>query len=306
FILVALGAFLTIEETLNEIWEVSDKRSLRSKLLSFTLVIFWGPLVLGSSLSLYVLLRQRPGLEVLFEEAFLIQVIPLCVGTLALTMLYWQVPNTSVHFRAALAGGATAAVLLDHLRHTFGIYVASFTHRNVVIYGSFALAIFFMVSIQLAWWAVLLGCEVAYVSQYLPGLIRTQHLEADFRTDWIGLAGLVELARSLKQGKPIVPPEILSRRLGVTGHALRESFELLEDREVVYRGSRDEAAEGYLLAKDPHELRVRDLFAIYEEPVAEFLERQSSSSELRTLSEELRELWEESLGDRTLAELVER
>ncbi|HET9765381.1 MAG TPA: YhjD/YihY/BrkB family envelope integrity protein, partial [Thermoanaerobaculia bacterium] len=60
FILVGLGAFGTIEETINRIWQVSTRRSLRARLVSFTLLVFWGPLLIGSCYSVLLLLRQRP------------------------------------------------------------------------------------------------------------------------------------------------------------------------------------------------------------------------------------------------------
>src|SRR6185503_5552009 len=103
FILVGLGAFGTIEETINRIWQVSSRRSLRARLVSFTLLVFWGPLLIGSSYSIMLVLRQREGFDVLFRESILVQAVPFLVSIVGLTMLYWQVPFTRVRFRAALA-----------------------------------------------------------------------------------------------------------------------------------------------------------------------------------------------------------
>lgn len=307
FILVSMGAFLTIEETINNIWQVGERRSLRAKLLSFTLLIFWGPLVLGGLLSFLVLVKQRPDLGVLFEEAILVQAVPLLVGSLALTMLYWQVPNTAVRFRAALAGGICAAVLLDLLRVAFGFYVQNLTELNVVVYGSFALAIFFMVSIQLAWFAVLLGCEVAYVTQNFAALTRARQLDARFRGPWIGLGAVLELVRGLRSGSPIQSAERLSSRLGVTTDAVREALQPLEETAIVRRGVDDEEEEGFLLGRDPHQLTLRETLQSYDRPVENLLESMEDPSQkaISSLERELRSLRDERLADRTLVDLID-
>jgi membrane protein len=306
FILVSLGAFLTIEETLNKIWLVGEKRTLRAKLLSFTLLLFWGPLVLGSSLSFLVLVRQRPGLDVLFEEAFVVQALPFLVGALALTMLYWQVPNTAVKFRSALAGGIAAAILLEILRSTFGYYVDNLTQMNVVVYGSFALAIFFMVSVQLAWFAVLLGCEIAYVSQHFTGLTRSTQLDLRFRGPWIGLAVAIELARGLRTGRPITTDEELATRLQVRGDAIRDALEPLEKARIVQRGRDDEDQEGFLLCRDPHQVTVREVLRTFDPAVERLLAglESGAGSSLRELDREIRARRDDQLGDRTLVDLL--
>lgn len=306
FILVSLGAFLTIEETINKIWQVGERRSLRTKLLSFTLLLFWGPLVLGSSFSFLLLLRQRPGLEVLFEEAFVVQALPFLVGTGALTMLYWQVPNTSVRFRSALSGGLVAAVLLEILRQTFGYYVGNITQMNFAVYGSFALAIFFMVSVQLAWFAVLLGCEVAYVTQNFEGLTHSIRLGLRFRGPWIGLAVAAELARGLRGGRPILTDEELAGKLGVAQDAIREALDPLEEAEIVQRGRTESEAEGYLLRRDPNRLPVRSVLAPFDVPIQELLAGVDSAGgpALQALEREIRLRRDDQLGDRALMQLV--
>ncbi|HEV8630651.1 MAG TPA: YhjD/YihY/BrkB family envelope integrity protein, partial [Thermoanaerobaculia bacterium] len=225
FILVGLGAFGTIEETINKIWQVSTRRSLRAKLVSFTLLVFWGPLLIGSCYSAMLLLRARPGFDVLFDQSLLVQSVPLLVSAIGLTMLYWQVPFTRVQFRAALAGGITAALLLEILRRLFRYYVTHLTRVTYVVYGGFALAIFFMISVELAWLAVLLGTEIAYVSQHFGALTQTRGRDARYREAWVGLAALATLVEGLRGGKPVSELDRLAERLGLAPEALRTALE---------------------------------------------------------------------------------
>ena len=304
FILVGLGAFGTIEETINKIWQVSTRRSLRARLVSFTLLVFWGPLLIGSCYSVLLLLRQRPGFDVLFDESILVQAVPFVVSIVGLTMLYWQVPFTRVRFRAALTGGVTAALLLEVLRRAFAYYVDRFSSGTYVVYGGFALAIFFMISLELAWLAVLLGTEVAYVYQHFGALTNTRGLDARFRESWIGLAALAVLVEGLRAGKPVGDLDRVAVRLGVAPEALRTALEPLVKSGLVVETTGEPA--GYVLARDPHELTLETALAAYEGPVEELLAAmpQPLRDNLEALIGRLRENRRTTLASRSIAQLL--
>jgi membrane protein len=268
FILVGLGAFGAIEEAINRIWKVPARRSLRAKLVSYTLLVFWGPLVIGSSFSAIVVLRQRPGLDVLFEQSILLQAVPFVISLVALTMLYWQVPFTRVRFQAALVGGATAAVLLEVLRRTFALYVERM-QLTYAVYGGFALAIFFMISIQIAWWVVLLGTEVAYVAQHFRALTETRGKQERFGEPWIGLAALAQLVAGLREGKPVTDLDRLAAKVGTSPEALDAALEPLIAAGLVMETAGEPG--GFLIARDPHELTLERAMAAYEKPLEELL-----------------------------------
>ncbi len=304
FILVGLAAFGTIEETINKIWQVSSRRSLRARLVSFTLLVFWGPLLIGSCYSALLLLRQRPGFDVLFRESILVQAVPFLVSIVGLTMLYWQVPFTRVRFRAAFVGGITAAVLLELLRRAFAYYVDHFTAGTYVVYGSFALAIFFMISLELAWLAVLVGTEVAYVHQHFDALTNTRGLDARFRESWIGLAALAVLIEGLRDGKPVTELDRLAERLGVAPEAMRSSLEPLVKARLVVETTGE--AAGYVLARDPHELTLETALAAYERPIEELLAAmpQPLRDNLEALVGRLRENRRTTLASRSISQLL--
>ena len=303
FILVGLGAFGAIEEAINRIWQVSTRRSLRAKLVSFTLLVFWGPLVIGSSFSALLVLRKRPGFDVLFEESILVQAVPFVVSLLGLTMLYWQVPFTRVRFQAALAGGATAAVLLEVLRRTFAFYVERM-QVTYAVYGGFALAVFFMISVQLAWFVALLGTEIAYVVQHFRSLTETRGKDARFREPWIGLAALAQLVAGLREGRPVSDLDRLAAQVGTAPEALRESLEPLVAAGLVAETSGEPA--GYLIGRDPYELTVEKALAAYEQPVEELLAAlpQPLRDNLEGLITRLRENRATTLAERSVAQLL--
>jgi membrane protein len=303
FILVGLAAFGAIEEAINRIWQVSSRRSLRAKLVSFTLLVFWGPLVIGASFSALLVLRQRPGLDVLFEESFLVQAVPFLVSLLGLTMLYWQVPFTRVRFSAALLGGATAAVLLELLRRTFALYVERM-QITYVVYGGFALAIFFMIAVQLAWWAVLMGTEIAYVAQHFQALTETKGKDARFREPWLGLAALAMMLEGLREGRPLTDLERMAAAFGASPEAVREALEPLVAAGLVVETQGEPS--GFLLARDPHELTLERALSAYERPVDELLAGlpEPLRENLQVLMARLRDNRATTLADRSIVQLL--
>jgi membrane protein len=166
FLAVALYAVAHIEKTLNRIWQVPTGpiwgrwgRRLLTRVSIFVVV----PLALGALFSFLILLRNQGRLQ----ETWWGEVLPFAATASALTLLYWVVPNTRVRLSAAIAGSIPAAAAFDLLRRFFRLYLEAFPAMSLV-YGGFALAILFMMSIQVSWLMVLLGAEIAYAVQHFP------------------------------------------------------------------------------------------------------------------------------------------
>jgi membrane protein len=163
FLGVALFAVAHVEKTLNRIWQVPTARFWGRRALVRVSLFLFVPLAIGMLVSFLLLLRQQGRLQ----ESWWAQVLPFVTTAASLTLLYWVVPNTRVHFRAACAGSVPTALAIDVLRRFFRLYLEAFPAMSLV-YGGFALAILFMISIQISWLLVLLGAEVAYAVQHFP------------------------------------------------------------------------------------------------------------------------------------------
>jgi membrane protein len=163
FLAVALFAVAHVEKTLNRIWQVPTARFWGRRALVRVSLFLFVPLAIGGLVSLLLLLRQQGRLQ----ESWWAQVLPFVTTAASLTLLYWVVPNTRVHFGAACAGSVPSAISIDLLRRFLRLYLEAFPAMSIV-YGGFALAILFMISIQISWLLVLLGAEVAYAVQHFP------------------------------------------------------------------------------------------------------------------------------------------
>ena len=191
FAVVTILTFAGIEATLNRIWKVTASRSFRLRFSSFVLLLLFGPLLIGAAYSLLAYLRTQPAFDQLFDESLLLRWTPFLVTAFGLSMLYWLVPNTAVRKRAAIAGGIAAALLLEGLRASFGLYLSAVPGMSLV-YGGFAFALFFMISIELAWFIVLVGCEIAYGVQH-RGWMSDNATTRGIDTAWLAVAALVNL-----------------------------------------------------------------------------------------------------------------
>ena len=302
FFASSLFLFATVEEAFNRIWNVSRRRPIPVRIVSFLLLLFWGPLVVGATFTSLILLRQSPGLRVLFQESILLGLLPFLATLVGLTILYWLVPYTTVRLRNALAGGLLAAILLELLRQGFGSYVEVFQGVNIV-YGSFAFALLFMISIDATWVIVLLGAEASYTAQHYRVLARGMHRNPPVQAAWVGLAALVLIARRFARGEPAMSRDALADHLTLP---LRELERILHPllTHGVLRAADD---RGYLLGTDPHKLPVDEVLLAYDHRARRGVELVGGelTGRLETLIGDLAACRAERFGEVTVAELLE-
>jgi len=314
-----LLAFSTIEEAFNKIWNVPRRRPFRHRLLTFFLLLFWGPLLIGITFTSLILLRQSAAMRELVRGSVLLNLTPFLAKVVGLTLLYWLVPSTKVRFRNALAGGLFGAILLEILRQSFGYYVELFRGVSTV-YGSSAFVLLFMISIELTWIIVLLGSEVAYTAQHFALLSRGLHTHPPVAASWVGLAALAFLAARARGGSLDEPEE---RRRGgdrraaggpppsseeLASHLSLPAGNLERTLHPLLAGGllRETPDRGYVLARDPRALRVEEVFDAYEHRARRSVEH--IGADLRDRLEcwigALAGARAERLGALTLAELL--
>ena len=161
FLVTCGSTFLTVEGAIDKIFCVERRKGrILHRLFSFSLVVVWGPLAIAGLVALLLHLAQNPSFSGFLRRSTVALWLPPLITLLGLTLLFWWVPNRKVRIRNALAGAAVAAIALHGLQIGFSAYVSLFTAASRVVYGSIAIVFFFMLAVQIAWWLVLVGCEV--------------------------------------------------------------------------------------------------------------------------------------------------
>jgi len=301
FIAIAYRLFQSVETTLNDIWNVETKRSPATKVFSFTMLVFWGPVVVGLGTSALIWIGYQTWAP---SKGLVLSMLQLALPLLGLTMVYWLAPHTSVHIGAAVSGGLVATIGLQLVRSVFVWYIDLFPDINI-IYGSATLAVLFLVSLFAFWMLVIIGAEVAYVAQNFNSL-RLEHegrrrLGADAAV--VAVAALTECYRRTVAGEPAATLDEIEEALGV-GHAStqRATERLLNAGLLAVTGAE---REGFVPGRDPRLLSVADALEVGGAPRGEL--PTAESGPIAKLSELLRsaEVSRRDVLDRvTFADLI--
>lgn len=227
FLAIAFRLFLSVETTFNDIWQLRAGRAVAVRVFSFTMLVFWGPVVIGLGSSLLLWMGHQPWAP---SQALILSFGRLVIPMIGLTMVYWLAPHTGVHIGAALVGGVSASVGLQLLRLLFVRYLEQFPDINI-IYGSLTLAVLFLVSLFLFWMLVILGAEASYVVQNFHVLELEhkggQRLASD--PALTALALLTECYRRVEAEEPAPTLDQLEATLHLSHPTTRNATERLVD-----------------------------------------------------------------------------
>lgn len=157
-ILSALMVMASVDSALNRIWRVQRPRSLLNAFLVYGAVLTWGPVLLGVALGVSSYVMALPLLKDAGHAGWLLRGLPLLLTAVAFTLLYLVVPQRSVRWRHALAGGLLAALLFELAKRAFAAYVATVPAYEAV-YGAFAAVPVFLVWLYVSWLIILFGAE---------------------------------------------------------------------------------------------------------------------------------------------------
>src|SRR5439155_16842751 len=125
---------------------------------AFTMLFFWGPVLMGLSFTTTSMLEKNRFLRFLFQNDVIFRVVPIIVLFVAFAMLFWLVPSTRVKFRAAALGAAVTTALFSLVRFAFGLYADRLIHGRLnLIYWTIGLAIISLIAIESMWVVILLG-----------------------------------------------------------------------------------------------------------------------------------------------------
>jgi len=297
-----------IEETLNDIWGVSQNRTWYARVVNYWATISLGPIVIFTAVGFAAVLKTAAVEQIratLPSAAnFFIGLAPIPILAGASALFYAVVPNTKVQWRAALLGGLTAGVLW-HLNNTMSVLFISRVSRDSKVFAALAPLPVFMVGLYFFWLLLLFGSQVAYVFQFRQTQLSLRSSERIQQADreLVALRVMIDVGRAFAKSEDTPSVVQLSERLGIPSEILGETVQtLLKNRLLVEAASGD---IGLMPTRPLERIRVADvLYAMRRgtarESAAESAVRSGpAETELARISEA-----EGKAGARTLAELV--
>ena len=153
----AVAMLLTVENAMNQIWNVRRNRPFIKRVGLYLLMLAVGPPVLGLGLwASSTLLGMSMGLIGALppEAKFVLNLGPALLAWAGLAGLFYWVPNAKVRRRDAITGGLLASAVIELGRRGFALYLLKLPTFKVV-YGAFAVFPLFLLWMYFSWLAVL-------------------------------------------------------------------------------------------------------------------------------------------------------
>ncbi|MCP4288732.1 MAG: virulence factor BrkB family protein [Gammaproteobacteria bacterium] len=258
--IVAIMMMVTIDQALNAIWRVRQKRKPLAKFLMYWSILSLGPLLIGLSVVVTSYMVSVPIIsdtaESLGLRHRLLAFMPLLAAAVAFSLLYAVVPNRKVPALHAIAGGILAALLFELAKRGFAFYVTQFPTYEA-IYGALAVIPIFLIWIYLCWVVTLLGAEFVYCL----GVFKDEgkHGSAGEGGDLLlGYRLLNELWNGQKSGMALSTDSLAA----VLGYVPEERLEML--LEQLERGQLvlQTGGSAWALARDLSNVTLHDLYRL--------------------------------------------
>jgi len=266
----AISTIQQIESAFNHFWQITRSRSLLQKFRDYLSVLMLGPLSIVASLAVTTTIMSSKVTQKLTEfEPFgtgiiyFGQLFPYLLIISAFTLFYYLLPNTKVHLRSALVGGAFAGILWQVLSWGFAKFLVS-TAKYSAIYSGFAIVLVFMVWLYFNWLIMLAGVKVAFYHQFPTALAMRQDREIfterfKYR---IALTVMYLIGLHYHHNRPRWTVRGLVSHLGLPVDPVMEVLHALEDRKIVLLIKEDMT---YLPARDIDTITVREVLVAVQQ-----------------------------------------
>ena len=167
-VFVGVRLLMIIEQTFNDIWGVTQGRSIWRKVVYYWSSITLGPLLLVAA----VYLTGRAEIMIIVErinvvpglEKFALRLIPFVILWAGFTALYGLMPNTRVRFFLALAGGIVGGTLWQVNSLLSAMYMSRVLTYSK-IYGALGILPIFLAGLYLSWLITLFGAQISFAVQ---------------------------------------------------------------------------------------------------------------------------------------------
>jgi membrane protein len=237
-IFIAVQMLSSIEATFNDIWGVTHGRNWLWSVVLYWTTITLGPLLLIAALGLtggtHLQTVKHFATHMPFIGGFVFHLLPIVVLWLTFALIYLLIPNTKVHFGAALAGGFVGG-LLWHLNSVFGFLYVSRVVMNSKIYGSLGLVPVFMMGLYFSWLILLFGAQVAYAFQNRRTYLQDKLIESVNQRgrEFIALRLMTCIGQRFQRGQPPVTLQEISTELDVPDRLAQQVLQTLLNARLV-------------------------------------------------------------------------
>jgi len=289
-----------IEDSLNEIWEVKERRTLGRKLSDYLSIMLVSPvlLIVSGSATVIVTTQARIILERISFLGrigsvimFALDLLPYFLVWVLFTFIYAMIPNTRVRLKSAFYAGVVAGSIYQTVQWVYINFQIGLAKYNA-IYGSFAALPLFLVWLQLSWLIVLFGAEFSFADQNVD----TYEFEQDSRGVSLSFRKLLSLqitnllVKNFSLGNGPLTGTQVAQTLKAPIRLVRTLLrELIESNIIIDVRAAKGTEPAYVPACDPDRLSIMYVIGALEKrgtdsvPMAETMELKELSASLQAL-----------------------
>jgi len=261
-VITSLLLINSIENVLNETWQVFQPRSIAHRIGIFSAIVLLAPVLLASAYY-FVTFRLEPfllniGIHRYINSAYQ-TLLPFFFDFAAFACLYYMVPKAPVRLPSAVFGAFVAALLFAFAKAGFAIYLQKYASYDK-IYNTVAAIPIGLFWLYLAWVIVLFGAEASYQAQHLPrsGKVwkRSVLSLGDGRLV-LAVQSLAMIYRSFAAGSKPANELELAEYLGCSSVVLKPTLDAMERAAIITRGeSRDMPLT---LLRSPDKIKISEI-----------------------------------------------
>src|ERR1700733_9755917 len=243
-----VGTIKKVEDSFNFLWHVDQPRSFARRIAEYTTLLIAGPVLLVAFVGVsHAALSSAPVQEMVRLPLLQrlrgtgISLAPYVMVTAFFTALYRMVPNTRVHWRAALTGALVGGVLWAAIGKMFTAFVV-YSTRLTIVYAGFAFVVAALLWTYFGWLILLAGAQLSFYVQN-PAYLRLglqQLLLSSVELEQLALKLMYLVGRSHVAGGRHWTVNRLATELGLPGIAVAQMASALERAGVVICTEADE------------------------------------------------------------------
>jgi len=336
-LVTSILVFNAIDRAINYTFKIERPRNIFQKMVLFTAILVWGPLLVGLSVYLTAKLQFRTLLTKIHTANFP-QEIPISsflqslmtfghhFGTyllsfglifITLFLLYKIFPNTKIENRACLFGAFWGTLFWEITKWGFSYYAGEMLKSREKIYASLAVFLVFLIWMYITWVIVLFGAELTYVYQHYRYEVLASPLKRrKVNRLWLAFQVMLEVGLRFLRGEEPASIKELAQRFGVGLPELKEVVSCLEGArllsKVIENGK--QADEKYQPGKELNQIYLNQLiqaidpdwkledlpYPVYPDP-----KLQAESNFIFSLFQKLKFEFDQTLSQRSLKEILE-
>ena len=170
FAFIVIWMMLNVERVFNNVWRVRKSRNIFKRLSFILALVILSPfvvMVFFAGSFVYSNALEYLGLDIAGLTAFktlLTWLLFAVVASLVFSAMYKFIPNAQVRYGSAFRASVPAALAFTLVQYLY-LETQVFVTRLSAIFGAFAAVPLFMVWINIGWFIILIGAELAYAFQ---------------------------------------------------------------------------------------------------------------------------------------------